>query len=89
MNDKTELASRRSDGNTGVIAIPFKVDFNNNNLLTGVKLVVFSNIEHGQHLVWVSRSFKKEDLKDGMNYLQLRIPLLISEGPYETLTKYI
>lgn len=88
MNGKTELASRSSDGNTGLTAIPFKVDFNNDNLLTGVKLVVFSTLENGKHLIWVSREFTKDELKDGTNYLHLSSPLVISKGAYQVLTVY-
>lgn len=88
MNNKTELASRISDGKTGVTAIPFKVNFSNNNLLTGVKLVVFSTLENGQHLIWVSREFTKDNLKDGTNYLHLSSPLVISKGAYQVLTGY-
>ena len=88
MNDKTELATRSSDGNTGLTAIPFKVDFNNSNLLTGAKLVVFSTLENGQHLIWVSREFTKGELKDGTNYLHLSSPLVISKGTYQVLTLY-
>ena len=88
MNNKTELASRSSDGNTGLTSIPFKVDFNNNNLLTGVKMVVFSTLENGQHLIWVSREFTKDELKDGTNYLHLSSPLVISKGIYQVLTVY-
>lgn len=88
MNGKTELASRSSDGNTGLTSIPFRVDFNNNNLLTGVKMVVFSTLENGQHLIWVSREFTKDELKDGTNYLHLSSPLVISKGIYQVLTVY-
>ena len=88
MNGKTELDSRNSDGNTGLTSIPFKVDFNNNNLLTGVKMVVFSTLENGQHLIWVSREFTKDELKDGTNYLHLSSPLVISKGIYQVLTVY-
>lgn len=88
MNNKTELAPRSSDGNTGLTSIPFKVDFNNNNLLTGVKMVVFSTLENGQHLIWVSREFTKDELKDGTNYLHLNSPLVISKGIYQVLTVY-
>lgn len=88
MNDKMELASRSSDGKAGVTAIPFKVDFNNDNLLTGAKLVVFSTLENGQHLIWVSREFIKDELKDGTNYLHLSSPLVISKGAYQVLTVY-
>ena len=88
MNNKTELAPRSSDGKTGLTSIPFKVDFNNNNLLTGVKMVVFSTLENGQHLIWVSREFTKDELKDGTNYLHLSSPLVISKGIYQVLTVY-
>ena len=88
MNDKTELDSRSSDGTTGVTAIPFKVDFNNNNLVTGDKMVVFSTLEIEQHLIWVSREFTKDELKDGTNYLHLSSPLVISKGTYQVLTVY-
>lgn len=88
MNNKTELAVRSSDGKSGVTAIPFKVDFENTNLVTGAKLIVFSVLEHGQHLIWVDRDFAKEELKDGTNYLHLSSPLVISEGSYQVLTVY-
>ena len=88
MNNKTELAVRNSDAKSGVTAIPFKVDFENTNLLTGDKLIVFSVLEHGQHLIWVDRDFAKGELKDGTNYLHLSSPLVISEGSYQVLTVY-
>lgn len=88
MNNKTELASRSSNGNIGLTGIPFKVDFSDNNLLTGVKLVVFSTLENGQHLIWVSREFTKDELKDGTNYLHLSSSLVISKGAYQVLTVY-
>lgn len=88
MNNKTELAVRSSDGKSGVTSIPFKVDFENINLVTGAKLIVFSVLEHGQHLIWVDRDFAKEELKDGTNYLHLSSPLVISEGKYQVLTVY-
>ncbi len=88
MNDKTELAVRHSDGKSGVTAIPFKVDFENTNLVTGAKLIVFSVLEHGQHLIWVNRDFPKEELEDSTNYRHLSSPLVISEGSYQVLTVY-
>ena len=88
MNNKTELAVRSSDGKSGVTAIPFKADLENTDLVTGAKLIVFSVLEHGQHLIWVDRDFAKEELKDGTNYLHLSSPLVISKGAYQVLTVY-
>lgn len=58
MSNKFELLDNYSNGKSPITAIPYKVDMDNENMTVGIKLVVFSKIEHGQHLVWVSRSFK-------------------------------